>query len=66
VERAIRTLRETFFNTMERFSSLKALNQALHEWVDNKNHTLHRTTEKKPADLLQEEKLRPLPEKPVS
>jgi transposase len=64
VERAIRTLRETFFNTMEKYSSLKALNHALQEWVDNKNHTLHRTTEKKPADLLPEEKLRPLPEKP--
>ncbi len=64
VERAIRTLRETFFNTMGKYSSLKALNHALHEWVDNKNHTIHRTTEKKPAELLQEEKLRPLPEKP--
>jgi hypothetical protein len=64
VERAIRTLRQVFFNTMEKYSSLKALNHALHEWVDNKNHTVHRTTEEKPADLLQEEKLRPLPEKP--
>ena len=64
VERAIRTLRESFFNTMESYSSLKTLNQALHEWVDLKNHTLHRTTEKKPAELLKEEKLRPLPEKP--
>ena len=64
VERAIRTLRETSFNTLEKYSSLKALNHALHEWVDHKNHTLHRTTEKKPADLLPEEKLRPLPEKP--
>ena len=64
VERVIRTLRETFFNTMEKYSSLKALNQALHEWVDNKNHTVHRATERKPAELLQEEKLRSLPEKP--
>jgi hypothetical protein len=64
VERAIRTLRETCFNTLEKSSSLKALNQALHGWVDNKNQTLHRSTEKKPAELLQEEKLRPLPEKP--
>jgi transposase len=64
VERAIRTLRESFFNTMQSYSSLKTLNHALHEWVDDKNHTLHRTTEKKPVDLLQEEKLRPLPEKP--
>jgi len=64
VERAIRTLRETFFNTMENYSSLKALNRALHEWVDNKNHTLHRATERKPSELLREEKLRPLPEIP--
>jgi len=64
VERAIRTLRGTFFNTVEKYSSLKALNQALHEWVDHKNHTLHRTTGKKPADLLPEEKLRPLPQIP--
>jgi transposase len=64
VERAIRTLRETFFNTLERYSSLKALNHALHEWVEHKNQTVHRTTEKKPVELLPEEKLRPLPEKP--
>jgi transposase len=64
VERAIRTLRETFFNAMEKCSSLKALNHALHEWVDYKNQTVHRATERKPAELLQEENLRPLPEKP--
>lgn len=64
VERVIRSLRETFFNTLERSSSLKALNQALHEWVEHKNQTVHRTTEKKPVELLPEEKLRPLPEKP--
>lgn len=65
-ERVIRSLRETFFNTMENCSSLKALNQALHQWVENKNNTIHRTTEKKPAELLEEEKLRPLPEKPYN
>jgi transposase len=64
VERAIRTLRETFFNTMEKYSSLKALNHALHEWVHNKNQTVHRATERRPAELLQEETLRTLPEKP--
>jgi transposase len=64
VERAIRTLRGTFFNTPEQHSSLPALNQALHEWVDHKNQTIHRTTGKTPAELLPEEKLRPLPEKP--
>lgn len=65
-ERVIRSLRETFFNTMESCSSLKALNQALHQWVDRKNNTTHRTTEKKPIELLKEEKLRPLPEKPYT
>jgi len=64
VERAIRSLRETFFNTMEKYSSVKALNHAIHEWVDNKNHTIHRATEKKSADMLQDEKLRALPERP--
>lgn len=64
VERSIRTMRGTFFNTMEKYSSLKALNQGLHEWVANKNHTVHRATEKRPVDLLQEEKLRPLPQNP--
>ena len=64
VERAIRTIRDTFLNTAEKYSSLKALNQALHEWVDKRNHTVHRATEKRPVDLLGEEKLRPLPEKP--
>ncbi len=64
VERAIRTIRGTFLNTMQMYSSLKALNQGLHGWVDNKNGTVHRATGKRPADLLAEEKLRPLPEKP--
>ncbi len=64
VERAIRTLRETFFNTMQNYSSFKALNRGLHEWVEHKNQTVHRTTEQEPAELLQKEKLRPLPEKP--
>jgi hypothetical protein len=64
VERAIRTLRETFFNTMENYSSLKTLNHALHQWVDHKNQTVHRATEKTPADLFQQEKLRALPEIP--
>ena len=64
VERAIRTMRGTLFNTMEKYASLKALNQGLREWVNNKNHTVHRATDKKPVELIQEEKLRPLPQKP--
>jgi len=64
VERAIRTLRETFFNTMPTEASLKALYQALHEWVDHRNQIVHRATEQKPIERLREEKLRPLPEIP--
>lgn len=61
VERANRTIKETFFNIAENYSSIEALNRGLQEWIKNKNETVHRTTDKKPADLLPEEKLRPLP-----
>jgi transposase len=64
VERAIRTLRETFFNTLKNYSSLKAINRGLQEWLEHKNRTVHRSTEQKPAELLREERLRSLPEKP--
>jgi len=60
VERAIRTLRETFLNT-DNYSSLKTMNQGLHEWVEKKNQTMHRATRRKPIDLLKEEKLKALP-----
>ena len=63
VERVIRTLKETFFNT-HNASCMKSLNQGLHEWVENKNNTLHRATGRRPADLLKEEKLKPLPQIP--
>ncbi|MFH1128137.1 MAG: IS21 family transposase [Candidatus Omnitrophota bacterium] len=61
VERAIRTLRETFFNVNANHSSLVTINTALHQWLDKKNNTLHRVTQKPPMDLFREEKLRPLP-----
>ncbi len=63
VERVIRTIKTTFFNTSNH-SSLKSLNQGLYKWVEDKNHTIHRSTGKKPVDMLKEEKLRPLPEIP--
>lgn len=63
VERVIRTMKSTFFN-IANYSTLKALNQGLHGWVDNKNRTIHRATGKRPVDLLKEEKLKPLPEIP--
>jgi len=64
VERAIRSIKETFFNRTSDYSSLRGLNQGLHEWVGNKNHVIHRATEKRPVDMLKEEKLKPLPEIP--
>jgi len=61
VERVIRTLRTTFFNNITSYSTLSAINRALHEWVRDKNHTLHRTTGRRPVDMLWEERLRVLP-----
>jgi hypothetical protein len=66
VERAIRTMKEMFFNKMHTHSSLQALNRGLYEWVDDKNRSVHRATEQKPADLLKEERLRALPAIPWS
>jgi transposase len=61
VERVIRTMRGTFFNNMAGYCSLGALNRGLRQWVDDKNRTIHRTTGKRPLDMLSEEKLKPLP-----
>jgi hypothetical protein len=61
VERVIRTLKESFFNKTGNCLSLKALNHALHEWVDNKNRTIHRSTQQMPVDMLKEERLKALP-----
>ncbi len=61
VERVIRTMRETFFNKIDAYSSLEALNSALHEWVKQKNLTVHRATGQRPLDLLKEEQLKALP-----
>lgn len=66
VERAIRTMKEMFFNRMHTYSSLQALNRGLHEWVDQKNQSVHRATGQRPIDLLKEERLRALPEIPWS
>lgn len=64
VERSIRSLREGLFNITDHIDSLKALNSALHEWVDQKNKTIHRGTQKLPLDEKALEKLRPLPISP--
>jgi hypothetical protein len=61
VERAIRTIRESFLNTADHHQSLRALNSALSEWLTDKNTKLHRGTGKIPLDLKNQEKLKPLP-----
>jgi len=64
VERAIRTIKEMFFNRMHTCTSLQALNRGLHEWVEQKNQSVHRATGQRPVDLLKEERLKALPEIP--
>lgn len=64
VERTIRSLREGVFNISTHIDSLRALNAALHEWVDEKNKTIHRGTLKIPTEQLKLEKLKPLPPTP--
>lgn len=64
VERVIRSLRDTFFNTAMHHQNLKSINQALHEWVRNKNKTIHRVTNKTPFELAVLEKLKLLPSNP--
>lgn len=61
VERVIRTMKTTFFNNTDRYSSLSAINQGLHEWVTDKNNTLHRSTGKSPVELFKEETIKLLP-----
>ena len=60
VERAIRTIKEDFFN-IATHSSLETLNQGLGQWVEDKNQTIHRGSGARPVDLLKEERLKPLP-----
>ena len=64
VERSIRSLRDGFFNVATHIDSVKALNSALHEWVDQKNQTIHRGTLKIPNEQMRLEKLRPIPQSP--
>jgi transposase len=57
VERTIRSLREGFFNVTTHIDSVKALNSGLHEWVDQKNQTIHRGTLKIPNEQMRLEKV---------
>lgn len=54
-------MKTTFFNNTDRYSSLSAINQGLHEWVTDKNNTLHRSTGKSPVELFKEETIKLLP-----
>jgi len=66
VERLIRSIRETFENTAEHHQSLVSLNKGLHDWIDEKNTTVHRATNKRPVDQKTKERLKPLPQNPYS
>lgn len=63
VERLIRSMRETFLNTADHHQSLSALNQALHRWIQEKNETLHRTTDAVPLEKKKEERLKMSPDR---
>lgn len=63
VERLIRSIRETFLNTADHHQSLPALNQALHQWVREKNETVHRATDAIPGEKKLEETLKSLPDR---
>ena len=64
VERLIRSIRETFLNTADHHQSLQAVNEALHQWTFQKNQTVHRATDRIPAEAKKEETLKALPAKP--
>lgn len=63
VERLIRSIRGTFLNTADHHQSLAALNQALHQWVREKNETVHRATDAIPSEKKLEETLKSLPDR---
>lgn len=62
VERLIRSIRETFLNVVDHHQSLTALNHALHQWIKEKNTTVHRATSAIPLEKKKEENLKILPD----
>lgn len=60
VERLIRDIR-VFLDTTN-FKDLVDLNKQFHRWLDSRNDTIHRSTQKTPKALLGEERLIPLPQ----
>jgi transposase len=64
VERLIRSIRDTFENVAADHKNLSSLNQALHDWMRDKNSTVHRATDAIPNAKRLEEKLKLLPDNP--
>jgi len=62
VERLIKDIR--VFLYAETFDSLIDLNEKFHLWLEKRNITIHRSTQKTPKDLLSQERLIHLPENP--
>lgn len=62
VERLIRDIRSFLYS--ETFVDLDELNQKFHLYLEKRNTTIHRSTKRAPKDLLGEERLIHLPEKP--
>jgi hypothetical protein len=60
VERMIRDLKA--FLRVTPVESLEELNAKVFSWQKERNLRLHRTTKRPPAEMLREEKLRPLPQ----
>ncbi len=62
VERLIRDIRSFLYS--EAFIDLGDLNQKFHLWLGKRNMAIHRSTLKAPKELLKEERLIHVPEKP--
>ena len=60
VERAIRDLKD--FLRITPCQDLYEANRKVYFWRQQRNQRIHRSTNQKPADLLKEEKLKPLPQ----
>lgn len=64
VERVIRDIKD--FLRVTPCQDLTDVNRKVCAWRRERNQRVHRSTEKKPIDLLKEEKLKPLPQIPYS
>jgi transposase len=64
VERVIRDIKD--FLRVTSYQDLVEVNLKVSAWRQERNQRVHRSTEKRPIDLLKEEKLKPLPQIPYS